>query len=58
MNTNYPLRVNPELMEKLKVIATENGRSLNKEIEQLIIRYVREYETDYGEIILQNNQKG
>ena len=33
-----------------KYIANENGRSTNKEIEQLIIRYIKEYEKTYGEI--------
>ena len=34
----------------MKYIANENGRSTNKEIEQLIIRYIKEYEKTYGEI--------
>ena len=34
----------------MKYIANENGRSTNKEIEQLIIKYIKEYEKSYGEI--------
>lgn len=42
----YPLRVDKSLMEKFKVVAKENGRSVNKEIEQLIKDVVRQYEKD------------
>lgn len=57
MASNLPhfgLRIPEELMEKLKVIADENGRSANKEIEQLIIKHIKEYETDFGEIIIKH----
>ena len=40
----YTLRVPKELMDKLKYIAKYNGRSANKEIEQLIIRHVAAWE--------------
>lgn len=51
----FSLRIDDETMEKLKIISDENGRSLNKEIEQLILKHIREYESDYGIINLQNN---
>lgn len=54
----FSLRIDDELMEKLKVISDDNGRSLNKEIEQLIIKHIRDYESDYGIINFQNNRKG
>lgn len=47
---HYALRISTSIMNKLKVIAVENGRSANKEIEQLIIKHIREYEDTYGEI--------
>ena len=47
---NSTIRINPELMAKLKYIADGNSRSANKEIEHLIIKRVKEYETDFGEI--------
>lgn len=28
----YPLRVNPMVMKKFKVLAAENGRSVNKDL--------------------------
>lgn len=48
----YPLRVDRILMRKLRVIATENGRSVNKEIELLIRAAIRDYERDNGTILL------
>lgn len=53
MASKYPmfgLRVPPELMNKLKYIADYNGRSANKEIEQLIIKHVNHFETANGQI--------
>lgn len=47
---HYALRIPTSIMNKLKVIAIENGRSANKEIEQLIINHIRNYESTYGEI--------
>lgn len=40
----FPLKIDPDYLDKMKYIANENGRSTNKEIEQLIIRYIKEYE--------------
>lgn len=44
------VRIEDDLKEKLKYIADYNGRSMNKEIEQLIIRHVRQFEKDNGPI--------
>ena len=46
----FPLKIDPDYLDKMKYIANENGRSTNKEIEQLIIKYIKEYEKSYGEI--------
>ena len=40
----YPLRIDEELMDKLKTMAEENSRSVNKEIEYLIKKAINEYE--------------
>lgn len=48
----YPLRIDKELMEKFRVIAAENGRSVNKEIEFLVKQAVRSYEAANGPISL------
>lgn len=49
-NPHYALRIPVPLMDKLKYIAQRNGRSANKEIEQLIIKHVSEFERLHGEI--------
>ncbi|TDM71660.1 hypothetical protein CEE88_13445 [Lactobacillus crispatus] len=46
----FGLRVDPALMKKLKYIASYNGRSANKEIEQLIIKHVQQFEKKNGKI--------
>jgi hypothetical protein len=45
----YPLRIDESLMEQLRKIADEEGRSINKEIEFIIRQYVKTYTS-------QNNQ--
>ncbi|MCC0641802.1 MULTISPECIES: Arc family DNA-binding protein [unclassified Clostridioides] len=46
----YTLRINKILLEKIKYIAESEGRSANKEIEQLIKKHVENYEQAKGEI--------
>ncbi len=47
----YPLRLESEVMEKLKVTAKRNGRSVNKEIEFIARQYLKEFEKDNGPIL-------
>lgn len=49
---HYALRIPERTMDKLKYIAGRNGRSANKEIEQLILAYIAAYEKKHGEIVL------
>lgn len=44
----YPLRVDRNIMEKFKVIAFNNGRSVNKEIEMLMKQAITDYEQNNG----------
>lgn len=53
----YPLRVEDTLMSKFKVIAAENGRSVNKEIEFLMREAVRSYESRFGKITVSTPPK-
>lgn len=46
----YQLRVEKTIMEKFKVIAYENGRSVNKEIEMLMKQAIAAYEQNNGQI--------
>lgn len=49
-NPHYALRIPTFIMDKLKSIAEYNGRSANKEIEQLIIRHIADFEREHGEV--------
>ena len=42
----YSLRISDELMETLKKISKENGRSVNKEIEFALKKYVQSYQAE------------
>lgn len=46
----YPLRIEKKLMRKFKIVASDNGRSVNKEIETLIKSAVKQYESEHGTI--------
>ncbi len=46
----FTLRVDPELLEKLGYIAEYEGRTKNRELEQMIKRRIREFEAEHGEI--------
>lgn len=50
--SNYPLRIPDTTLEKLKYISSYNGRSANKEIEQLILKHIAEFEKKHGNINL------
>ena len=47
-NPHYALRIPVETMDKLKYIAEYNGRSANKEIEQLILKHISAFEKENG----------
>lgn len=46
----YTLRIPQILLDKIRFIAAENGRSANKEIELMIKQRIHEYESINGEI--------
>ena len=53
MGNYYPpfsLRISEELIGKVKVMAEINKRSANKELEFVVEKYVKEYESKHGEI--------
>lgn len=51
---HYALRIPKETMNKLKYISDYYGRSANKEIEQLIKAHIRNFESEHGEISLED----
>ena len=44
----FSLRISETLITKLKIIAIENKRSTNKEMEYALEKYVNEYEKAHG----------
>lgn len=52
----FTLRIHPIVMNKMKHIARSNGRSVNKEIEQILKWVVDDYERKYGRISLSNEE--
>lgn len=48
----YTLRVPRGILDKIAVIAENNDRSTNKEIERLLKKYIDEYEKNNGEIVI------
>ena len=48
----YTLRVDRELLEKFRYISNYEGRSANRQLEQYMIKSIREFENEHGKIIL------
>jgi len=48
----FTLRIHPIIMNKMKHLAKINGRSINKEIEQILKWVIEDYERKYGRIEL------
>lgn len=46
----YTLRINPILLQKLGYIAEYEGRTKNKELEQMIKKRITDFEKEHGEI--------
>lgn len=44
----YTMRIEPELLQKLHSLAKYNGRSVNKELEQLVKKAIQEFEKTSG----------
>ena len=44
----YTMRIERELLDKLQYIAKYEGRTANKQLEQLVKRCIREFEKDNG----------
>ena len=53
----YTLRISQNLLNKLDYIAEFEGRSKNKELEQLVKRRIAEFEKEHGTIQNQNIEK-
>lgn len=59
MPSNKPIiavRTTDEIIEKMKIIAEENNRSVSKEVELLIKRHIKRYEEDNGIIKIEEKK--
>ena len=52
----FTFRIHPIIMNKMKHIARSNGRSVNKEIEQILKWVVDDYERKYGRVVLSDEE--
>ena len=48
----YTMRIDRDLLEKFGYIAEYEGRTKNKELEQLVKARIREFEAEHGRIEL------
>ena len=46
----YTMRIQRQLLDKLQYIAKYEGRTANKQLEQLVKRCINEFEAQHGEI--------
>lgn len=51
----YTLRIPQNLLDKLAVVAEYEGRTKNREIEQLIRKRIAEFEETHGKIEIDGN---
>ena len=54
-NKAYSLRIDNELMEKVKIIAEDEDRPVSKQLERIIRQYVELYEEKNGKIETEGN---
>ena len=48
--SRFTLRTTPELLEKFAYIAEYEGRTKNRELEQMIKKRIADFEKEHGEI--------
>lgn len=46
----FSVRFEKDVMDKMRILAKENGRSLNKQIEFSLKQYLKAYEAEHGEV--------
>ena len=51
MSTNF--RIDETVYKKTKIIAKNENRSINSQLEYFVIKEVKEYEKTYGEIVIE-----
>ena len=54
MPSNLPqftIRIDPDLLKKIRYVAEYNARSTNREVETLIKKHIEVFEKEHGKII-------
>ena len=46
----FSVRIEKNVMDQMRILAKENGRSLNKQIEYAVKQYLKAYEAENGEV--------
>ena len=46
----FSVRIEKNVMDKMRILAKEHGRSLNKQIEYAVKQYLKAYEAENGEV--------
>lgn len=49
-NKTYSLRIDDNLMEKVKMIAEKEDRPVSKQLERIIRQYIEQYEQEHGHL--------
>lgn len=52
-NKAYPLRIDNELMEKIRIISEQEDRPISRQLERIIRDYIEDYESEHGSITIQ-----
>ncbi len=56
MKVAYPVRLDEQLMEKMKYLAEKSSRSLNREFEYIVKNHIDSYETENSPIPLKSER--
>ena len=54
----YPLRLDETVEKKIKKLAKDNDRSFRGQIENILKKYIFEYENQHGNILIDDENKG
>lgn len=53
----FTLRTDKQTLDKFRVVAQKNLRTVNRELEMLMRQHIADYEDKHGEIVLPQNQE-
>ena len=53
---HFGLRVDAEILAKFRYVCGYTGRSANRQIIQLMLKFIADYEREHGKIVLEEEQ--